>query len=93
MLKEMGKLKILVWETREPTGEPAVEVTIPAYLAKWVPRMMKFMPKKTKEEVWGEDVDFKDFNLDELIKEATEKGESEIMEVKAKDAYVKIYVE
>jgi len=89
----MAKLKILVWETREASGEPAVEVTIPAYFAKRIPRMMKFMPKKAKEEVWGEDIDFKDFNLDELIKEAMEKGESEIMEVKAKNMYVKIYVE
>ncbi len=89
----MAKLKILVWETKEPIGEPAVEVTIPTYLAKWVPKMMQFMPRKTKEEVWGEGLDLGDFNLDELIKEAVEKGESEIMEVKAKDAYVKIFVE
>lgn len=44
----MAKLKILVWETKEPIGEPAVEVTIPTYLAKWVPKMMQFMPRKTK---------------------------------------------
>jgi hypothetical protein len=89
----MAKLKILVWESKEPSGEPTVEVTIPDYLAKWVPRMMKFIPRKTKEEIWEGDIDFKDFDLSELIKEAIEKGESEIMEVKAKDTYVKILVE
>ena len=64
----MGKLKIVVWEKRDTSGEPDVEVTIPTYLAKWVPRMMKFMPKKAKHEVWGEDIDFKELNLEELIK-------------------------
>jgi len=29
----MAKIKVLVWETPEPAGEPTVEVTIPAYLA------------------------------------------------------------
>ena len=89
----MAKLKIQVWESREPSGEPEVEVTIPSYLAKWVPRMMRFVPKKVREEHFGADVDWEDFNLDELIKEAIEKGESDIMEVKAKDSYVKIYLE
>ncbi len=89
----MGKLKIVVWEKGDTSAEPDVEVTIPTYLAKWVPKMMKFMPKKAKHEVWGEDIDFREFNLDELIKEATEKGESEILEVKSKEAYVKMYIE
>ena len=47
----MADLKILVWEHREPTGDPDVEVKIPASMAKWVPRMMRFEPRKTKEEV------------------------------------------
>jgi hypothetical protein len=89
----MARLKILVWETGDRSGEPDVEVTIPAYLAKWVPRMMRLMPKKAKDEVWGGDVNLSEFNLDELITEAIEKGESEIMEVKAKNAHVKIYIE
>ena len=37
--------------------------------------------------------DLKDLNLDEQVQEATQRGESEIMEMKAKDAYVKNPVE
>ena len=89
----MAKLKIQIWESREPSGEPEVEVLIPSYLAKWVPRMMKFVPKKVREEQFGADINWEDFNLNELIEEAIEKGESDIMEVKAKDAYVKIFLQ
>ncbi len=89
----MAKLKILVWEKGDTTGEPEVEVTIPTYLIKWAPKMMKIMPKKAKQDLWGEDFDLNELNLDELITEAIEKGESEIMEVKARDAYIKIYIE
>jgi hypothetical protein len=49
----MAKMKILVWEKGDTTGEPEVEVTIPTYLVKWAPRMMKFMPKKAKQDLWG----------------------------------------
>ena len=89
----MTKLKILVWESGDPSGEPDVEVIIPTYLAKWAPRMMRFMPKKAKEEVWGEDINWEDFNLDEMMREAIEQGESELVEVKTKDAYVKMLIE
>ena len=89
----MVKLKIVVWESSTPTGEPEVEVTIPSYLAKWAPRMMKMMPKEAREEVWGADVNWDDFNLDELMMEAIEQGESELLEVKSKDNYVRIYIE
>jgi len=85
----MTKLKILIWKTREPTGVPSAEVTIPAYLAKWIPRLNKFGLKK----VLGEEVNLEDFNLDELIKEAIEKNESEILEVKTQEGYVKILLE
>ena len=89
----MVKLKIVVWESSTPSGEPEVEVTIPSYLAKWAPRMMKMMPKAAREEVWGTDVNWDDFNLDELMMEAIEQGESELLEVKSKDSYVRIYIE
>lgn len=89
----MAKLKILVWESKDPSGEPDVEVIIPSYLVKWAPRMMKFMPRKAKEEVWGTDIDWEDFNLDEMMREAIEQGESELLEVKTKDAYVKMVIE
>ena len=89
----MVKLKILVWESRDPSGEPEVEVTIPSYLAKWAPRMMRMMPKEAREEVWGADVNWDDFNLDELMKEAIDHGESELLEVKSKDSYVRIFIE
>lgn len=89
----MAKLKILVWESKDPSGEPDVEVIIPSYLAKWAPRMMKFMPRKAKEEIWGTDINWEDFNLDEMMKEAIEQGESELMVVKTKDAHVKMLIE
>ena len=91
----MAKLKIVVWQNKnQPAGEPDVEVTIPSYMAKWVPRMMKLIPKKTKEDIWGQDIDFmKDFNLEEMINEAVTSGENEVMEVKSKEGYVKISVE
>jgi hypothetical protein len=89
----MVKLKILVWESRTPSGEPEVEVTIPSYLAKWAPRMMRMMPREAREEVWGTDVNWDDFNLDELMREAIDQGESELLEVKSKDSYVKIFIE
>ena len=90
----MAKLKIVVWQNKnQPQGEPDVEVTIPSYMAKWVPRMMNLMPKKTKDDIWGQNVDFKDFNLEEMINEAVNSGENQVMEVKSKDSYVKISVE
>jgi hypothetical protein len=87
------KLKILVWESRTPSGEPDVEVTIPSYLAKWAPRMMRMMPRVAREEVWGTDVNWDDFNLDELMREAIEQGETELLEVKSRNSYVRIYIE
>lgn len=91
----MSNLTVLVWKNKEGTGEPEVEVKIPVAMAKWVPRMMKFVPKKTKEETWGEDIDFERMveDIDKMVQEAAEKGESELMTVKAKDALVKITVD
>jgi len=89
----MVKLKILVWESNTPSGEPEVEVTIPSYLAKWAPRMMRMMPREAREEVWGADVNWDDFNLDELMKEAIDHGETELLEVKSRDSYVRIFIE
>ena len=89
----MVKLKILVWKSKTPSGEPEVEVTIPSYLAKWAPRMMRMMPREAREEVWGADVNWDDFNLDELMKEAIDHGETELLEVKSRDSYVRIYIE
>jgi hypothetical protein len=80
------KLKILVWEDVDSEEEePMVDVSMPIYLAKWADRMMKLMPKKAKEEMWSEDVDLSELNFEELIKEAVDSGENEIMEVKARD--------
>lgn len=91
----MTTIKILIWKTTVATGDPDVEVKIPSAVARWVPRLMAFMPKKTKDEVWGEDVDFKSMfeNLDQLVAEAAAKGLSEIAQVKTKDGLVKILVE
>jgi hypothetical protein len=54
----MADLKILVWDHREPQGEPDVEVKIPASMAKWIPKLMRLVPKKNRDEMWGGEVDF-----------------------------------
>ncbi|HZW85278.1 MAG TPA: hypothetical protein VFE91_05190 [Nitrososphaerales archaeon] len=91
----MSNLVILVWQHREMGGDPDVEVRIPTNLVKWVPKLMRFVPKKTKDETWGEGVDFDGMmaDLDELVKEATASGKPELMTVKTKDAFVKMTVE
>ncbi|HEV2226322.1 MAG TPA: hypothetical protein VGR56_05895 [Nitrososphaerales archaeon] len=91
----MSNLSILVWQNKEGSGEPEVEVKIPVSMVKWVPRLMKFVPKKTREENWGEDVDFEGMfaDIDKMVKEASEKGEPELMTVRAKDAFVRIKVD
>jgi hypothetical protein len=91
----MPNLKILVWQNKEATGDPEVEVKVPLSLAKWVPRMMKFVPRKTKEETWGREIDFDEMfaDIDKLAKEVAESGQPELVDVKTADAHVKILVE
>jgi hypothetical protein len=92
----MANLKILVWKNKEATGDPEVEVKIPASMAKWVPRLMKFVPKKTKEETWGgQEVDFDAVfaDLEKVIQEAIQTGQAELMSVKTRDSFVRIMVE
>jgi hypothetical protein len=92
----MADIKILVWKFPEPAegAQPDVEVRIPASLARWVPRMMSFVPKKTKEETWGPDADFSMFaDLEKMLNELPEQGVKEIMDVKTKDSRVKVLVE
>ena len=89
----MVKLKILIWDPKYISGEPEVEVIIPSYLVKWAPRMMRLMPKAAREEVWGTDLNWDDFNLEELMREAIEHGETELIEVKSKEGHVKIHLE
>ena len=91
----MANLMVLVWQHNEPAGEPDVEVKIPATMARWVPKLMKFVPKKTREEQWGRDIDFDAVfsDLENVIKEAVDKGEAELMSVKTHDSYVKILVQ
>lgn len=93
--QSMSNLVILVWQHREVTGEPDVEVRIPTTMVKWVPRLMRFVPKKTREETWGEGIDFDGMmaDLDNLVKEAMASGKPELMTVKTKDAFVKMAVE
>jgi len=64
-------------------------------LARWVPRLMKFVPKETKEKNWGKEVDFDALfgEIETLVKEASEKGESEILDVKMRDSHVKMIIE
>lgn len=92
----MADIKVLVWKAREPTvgAEPDVEVKVPASLARWVPRMMTLVPKKSREETFGADVDFSMFaDLEKMINEMPESGVKEIMDVKTKDSRVKVLVE
>ncbi len=91
----MSSLKFLIWKNREGAGEPEVEVTIPLYMAKWVPKLMRFVPRKTKQVTWGDDVDFDQMftGFEEMVKEAEQSGHPEVMQVKARDGYVKVLVE
>jgi len=92
----MANLEILVWKTKEPDAgtEPEVEVKIPGSLARWVPRLMACVPKKTKEEMWGADADFDAIfaDLEKLMDEAAKSGTKEIMDVKTRDSRFKILV-
>lgn len=93
----MADFKILVWRTREPPegAEPDVEVKMPASLARWVPKLMAFVPKKAREEAWGsEPPDFSVFaDLEKMIQELPEAGVREIMDVKTKDSRIKVLVD
>jgi len=92
----MADIKILVWKTPEPSAgaQPDVEVKMPASLARWVPKMMAFVPKKNREETWGADADFSMFaDLEKMLNELPESGVREIMDVKTKDSRVKVLVE
>ncbi|MDV3277957.1 MAG: hypothetical protein LYZ69_05760 [Nitrososphaerales archaeon] len=91
----MPNLKILVWEHREPQGEPDVEVKIPTSMAKWIPKMMRFVPKKNREEMWGGEVDFDAMfsDIDQMIKTAAASGSQELMSVRAKDTHVKVLIQ
>ena len=91
----MSNLIVLVWQNKEGTGDPDVEVKVPTTLAKWVPRLMRFVPKKTKEETWGADIDFDAMvsNLEELVKDASESKVPELMTVKTKNAFVRVGIE
>ena len=91
----MADIRVLVWKSSEAVGDPEVEVTVPAALAKWVPKMMAFVPRKAKTEMWGEDVDFGAMfgNLEQVISEAAQTGLKEIMDVKSKDSHVKVLID
>ena len=91
----MANLMVLIWQNEEPAGEPDVEVKIPATMAKWVPKLMRFVPKKTREEQWGREIDFDAVfaDIENVIKEAVEKGEAELMSVKTHDSFVRILVQ
>jgi len=92
----MADIKILVWKSREPLegAQPDVEVKMPAALARWVPRMMAFVPRKTREETWGADADFSMFaDLEKMVDELPDAGVKEVMDVKTKDSRIKVLVE
>jgi hypothetical protein len=90
----MTDLQILVWKNKEASGEPETVVTIPVSLAKWLPKMMRFVPTKTKEETWGREVDFEALvsDLEKIVEEAQSSGRNELMDVRTTDSHVKILV-
>lgn len=91
----MPEIRILAWRKTDPVGEPDVEIRMPVALAKWIPKLMWFVPRKTRIELWGEDADFASMlgNIQQLIQEAAEGGIKEIMDVKTRDSHVKVLVE
>jgi len=92
----MANLLIQIWRNKEGAGDPDVEVKIPASMSKWVPRLMRFVPKKTKEETWGgQEVDFDAVfaDLEKVVQEAVQTGQAELMSVKTRDGFVRITVE
>jgi hypothetical protein len=91
----MTNIKVLVWRNSDGTGDPEVEVKIPAAMARWVPRMVALVPKKSKAEVWGDgvDVDALFGNFEQLVTEAAQSGLKEILDVKSKDAHVKVLID
>ncbi|HYB07911.1 MAG TPA: hypothetical protein VEB87_07170 [Nitrososphaerales archaeon] len=91
----MANLLVLIWHNKEGAGEPDAEVRIPASMAKWVPRLMRFVPKRTKEETWGQEVDFDAVfaDLEKAVQEAVQTGLTELMTVKTHDGFVRIMVE
>lgn len=91
----MANVLVLIWRNREGTGEPDVEVKVPVSMAKWVPRLMRFVPKTTMEERWGGEIDFDVVfaDLEKVVKEAADAGQAELMSVKTRDGYVRIVVE
>ena len=91
----MTEIKVLVWKASEAAGAPDVEVKVPVSLAKWVPKMMVLVPRKTRLELWGEEADFASIfqNLQQMIDEAVDSGSNEIADIKTKDSRMKILVE
>ncbi len=92
----MADIKVLVWRVREPAegAEPEVEIKMPAALARWLPKLMTFVPKKAREETWGTEADFSVFaDLEKMIGELPESGVKEIMDVKTRDARIRVLVE
>jgi hypothetical protein len=51
------------------------------------------MPKEARRDLWGEDFNLGDLDLDEMLKEAIAAGEELLLEVKSREAYVKIVLE
>lgn len=85
----------MVWKNREGTGEPEAEIRVPANLAKWLPRLMIFVPKKTKEEVWGQDIDFGAMaaDIDKMVQEAVATSPTMPMTIRTTDAFISISIE
>jgi len=92
----LANIKVLVWREREPPegSMPEVEATIPASLARFVPRFMTLIPRKAREETWGADADFSVLgDLEKIVGEMAEGGTKEVMDVKTKDSRIKVLVE
>lgn len=92
----MANIKVLVWKERDPAegSIPEVEATIPASLARFLPRLMTLVPRKARDETWGADADFSVLSdLDKLVGEMAEGGSKQVMDVKTRDSRIKVFVE
>lgn len=92
----MANIKVLVWREREPPADsmPEVEATIPASLAKFIPRLMTLVPRRAREETWAADADFSVLgDLEKVVAEMAAAGPQQVMDIKTKDSRIKVLVE
>ena len=70
------------------------KVKVPLFLTKHATKLMRLIPKKMKEDFWGdEELDLGDLNLEEIVNLLGEIDEQQILEVETEKSLIKIFVE